>query len=112
MLELLKRQRVSDRLSIGLPEGTVMAHKTGNLANEAHDAGVIWTPFGPRIVVVLTSGWSAYEDVIELDRSSNEPLDLVVGGRVLARGEVVMVGDRMALRITEVLGEAGDRSAG
>ena len=52
------------------------------------------------------------EDVIELDRSSNEPLDLVVGGRVLARGEVVMVGDRMALRITEVLGEAGDRSAG
>ncbi len=52
------------------------------------------------------------EDVIELDRASSEPLDLVVGGRVLARGEVVMVGDRMALRITEVLGEAVDRSAG
>lgn len=52
------------------------------------------------------------EDVIELDRAANEPLDLVVGGRVLARGEVVMVGDRMALRITEVLGEAADRSAG
>ena len=52
------------------------------------------------------------EDVIELDRAANEPLDLVVGGRVLARGEVVMVGDRMALRITEVLGEATDRSAG
>lgn len=52
------------------------------------------------------------EDVIELDRAANEPLDVVVGGRVLARGEVVMVGDRMALRITEVLGEAIDRSAG
>lgn len=52
------------------------------------------------------------EDVIELDRAASEPLDLVVGGRVLARGEVVMVGDRMALRITEVLGEAVDRSAG
>ena len=52
------------------------------------------------------------EDVIELDRAANEPLDVVVGGRVLARGEVVMVGERMALRITEVLGEAIDRSAG
>ena len=40
MLQLLTRQRVSDRLSTGLPEGTVMAHKTGNLAHEAHDAGV------------------------------------------------------------------------
>lgn len=69
MLQLLTRQRVSDRLSTGLPEGTVMAHKTGNLAREAHDAGIIWTPFGPRIVVVLTSGWSAYEEVIELDRA-------------------------------------------
>ena len=69
MLQLLTRQRVSDRLSTGLPEGTVMAHKTGNLAHEAHDAGVIWTPFGPRIVVVLTSGWSGYEEVVELDRA-------------------------------------------
>lgn len=69
MLELLTRQHVSDRLSTGLPEGTVMAHKTGNLAHEAHDVGVIWTPFGTRIVVVLTSGWSAYGEVIELDRA-------------------------------------------
>ena len=69
MLQLLTRQHVSDRLSSGLPEGTVVAHKTGNLAHEAHDAGVIWTPFGARIVVVLTSGWSAYDEVIELDRA-------------------------------------------
>jgi flagellar motor switch protein FliN/FliY len=52
------------------------------------------------------------EDVIELDHLANEPLDVVVGGRVLARGEVVMVGDRMALRIIEVLGDVTDRSAG
>ena len=69
MLELLKRQHVSDRFNTGLPEGTVLAHKTGNLANEAHDAGVIWTPYGPRIVVVLTAGWAGYEEVIELDRA-------------------------------------------
>lgn len=52
------------------------------------------------------------DDVIDLARGAEQPLDLVVGGRVLARGEVVMVGDRMALRIVEVLGETPVRSAG
>ena len=69
MLALLTRQHVNDRFTSGLPEGAVIAHKTGNLAREAHDAGVIWTPFGPRIAVALTSGWSRYADVVELDRS-------------------------------------------
>ena len=43
------------------------------------------------------------DDVIDLDRSNDEPLDIVVGGKVLARGEVVMQGDRLALRITEMV---------
>ena len=37
----------------------------------------------------------------------DRPLDLVVGGKLLARGELVMVGERVALRITEVLGREG-----
>ncbi len=46
------------------------------------------------------------EDVIDLSRGSDTPLDIVVGGKVLARGEVVMVGDKMALRITEMVDDA------
>ncbi len=46
------------------------------------------------------------DDVVDLSRGSDTPLDLVVGGRVLARGEVVMVGEKMALRITELVEEA------
>ena len=53
-----------------------------------------------------------HDDVIELDRGSDDPVDLVVGGRVLARGEMVVVKDRVALRIIEVAGEAPERSAG
>ncbi len=54
MLDLLARQQVNDRLPAYLPEGTVVAHKTGNLDGLMHDAGVIYAPAGPVIVVVMT----------------------------------------------------------
>lgn len=41
-------------------------------------------------------------DVIELDRHISEPVDLVVGDRIVARGEVVVASGNFALRITEV----------
>ena len=65
MLGVLGRQRVNDRLPAGLPDGTPVAHKTANLNDIAHDAGVIATAFGPRVVVVLTAG-ADYADVIAL----------------------------------------------
>jgi len=40
--------------------------------------------------------------VVELDRDVTEPVDLVVGDRIVARGEVVVVSGNFALRITEV----------
>lgn len=54
MLDLLARQQINDRLPAYLPEGTVVAHKTGNLDGLMHDAGVIYAPAGPVIVVVMT----------------------------------------------------------
>jgi flagellar motor switch protein FliN/FliY len=41
-------------------------------------------------------------DVLELDRHVSEPVDLVVGDRIVARGEVVIVSGNFALLITEV----------
>jgi flagellar motor switch protein FliN/FliY len=41
-------------------------------------------------------------DVLELDRQVNEPVDLVVGDRIVARGEVVIVEGNFALLVTEV----------
>lgn len=43
-------------------------------------------------------------EILELERPADKPLDVVVGDRVFARGEVVMVGERLALRITELVG--------
>ncbi len=41
--------------------------------------------------------------VVELDRGAEEPVDLLVNGRRIARGEIVAVEERFALRVTEVL---------
>ncbi|MEN7536821.1 flagellar motor switch protein FliN [Aurantiacibacter flavus] len=47
--------------------------------------------------------------VIMLDRLIDEPLDLLVNGKVVARGEVVAEGNRFGLRIIELAGgEAED----
>jgi beta-lactamase class A len=60
MLARLERQRINDRLPAQLPSNVVVAHKTGNLAGVTHDAGIIYTAFGPRVVVGMT--WDAGED--------------------------------------------------
>ena len=45
------------------------------------------------------------DEIIELHRPSDTPLDVIVGGKLFARGEVVRVGERFALRITELIGK-------
>ncbi len=42
-------------------------------------------------------------DVLELDRAAGSPADLLVNGRLIARGEVVVVDEDFGLRITEIL---------
>jgi beta-lactamase class A len=56
-MNLLKNQKVNDRLPQGLPAGTVIAHKTGNLDNVVHDAGIVFGPKTNYEVVVMSGGW-------------------------------------------------------
>jgi beta-lactamase class A len=57
--DLLARQQIRDRLPLGLPAGTKIAHKTGDRTHWGHDAGVITTPAGDVLLVVLTGPWAA-----------------------------------------------------
>jgi flagellar motor switch protein FliN/FliY len=41
--------------------------------------------------------------VIELDRGVNEPLDLLVNGKLMARGEVVVVDGQFGLRLIDIV---------
>lgn len=41
--------------------------------------------------------------VIELDRKVGEPIDIFVNNRLVARGEVVVVEDRIGVTMTEII---------
>ncbi len=40
---------------------------------------------------------------LELEKAAGEPLEIVVNGRVIGRGEAIVVGDRYGIRITEIV---------
>jgi flagellar motor switch protein FliN/FliY len=44
--------------------------------------------------------------IITLNRMAGEPVDLLINGTSIARGEVVVIDEQFGLRITEVLGES------
>jgi flagellar motor switch protein FliN/FliY len=58
--------------------------------------------FGSREMLLREVMALEPEDVIELNRRVSEPVDLVIGDRVVARGEVVVSGRGLALRVVEV----------
>lgn len=55
MAEILKRQKFHDAIPAGLPGGTVVAHKTGNITKIHHDAAIVYGP-RPYVLVVLVRG--------------------------------------------------------
>jgi beta-lactamase class A len=58
LYDLLRAQEVNDRLPTRLPNGTPIAHKTGDIRHWAHDAGVITTPNGDVVLAVLSGPWA------------------------------------------------------
>ncbi len=49
--------------------------------------------------------------IVVLDRVAGEPVDLLVNGTPIARGEVVVIDEEFALRVTDVLGESAGGAA-
>ncbi len=60
-----------------------------------------------RISEVLNLGPGT---VIDFQKAADEPLDIFVGGRLVARGEAVVIGERYGVRIVDVVSPA-DRLA-
>jgi beta-lactamase class A len=57
MIEILKAQEFNEKIPAGLPQGTPVAHKTGDITGIHHDAAIVFPPGrSPYILVVLTSG--------------------------------------------------------
>jgi beta-lactamase class A len=57
MLDILLRQQFNGGIPAGLPSGTRVAHKTGEISTIAHDAGLIYLPDRKPYALVVLSEW-------------------------------------------------------
>jgi len=57
MREILLAQEFNEKIPAGLPPGTRVAHKTGEITAVSHDAAIVYPPGRrPYVLVVLTRG--------------------------------------------------------
>jgi len=60
MVEILARQEFREMIPAGVPSGTRVASKTGNITRINHDAAIVYLPGrDPYVLVVLTRGFTA-----------------------------------------------------
>jgi beta-lactamase class A len=55
MIEILERQKFNEGIPAGLPPGTRVAHKTGEITKIHHDAAIVFAP-KPFVLVLLVRG--------------------------------------------------------
>jgi flagellar motor switch protein FliN len=48
--------------------------------------------------------------VIELNKLAGEPLEFLINGRTVARGEVIVVNDKYGIRLTDIVGSEDNNS--
>jgi beta-lactamase class A len=60
MVDIMLDQQVNNLLAPGLPNGTPFAHKHGALDALLHDAGIVWGPSGPFVIVVMSSHLASF----------------------------------------------------
>lgn len=64
---MLLAQEFNDGIPAGLPAGTRVAHKTGEITAIAHDAAIVYPDGrGPYVLVVLTRGYPDRKDAARL----------------------------------------------
>lgn len=54
MIDLLLNQEINDRIPKYLPKEARVVHKTGEIDFAKHDAGIVFTPAGDYIIIVLS----------------------------------------------------------
>lgn len=68
--------------------------------------------FGERQLLLREILELAPGSLVELDRRVEDPVDLMLDGKVIARGEVVVMDGNYGLRVTEILGRQARQASG
>jgi flagellar motor switch protein FliN len=103
-------------LSLESPDNSAPALLTGENNSEAevkHTAQDLEAVFDVPVTVSAVLGKSAMEVsqllklskgmIVELDRKVGEAIDIYVNDRLVARGEVVLVEERLGVTMTEII---------
>ena len=61
MIAILERQKFNEGIPAGLPPGTRVAHKTGEITRIHHDAAIVFAP-KPFVLVILVRGLAETKD--------------------------------------------------
>ena len=63
MIDILSGQEFNRGIPAGRPNGTLVAHKTGDITRGAHDGGLVFRPDGSSyVLVVMTKGFATRKD--------------------------------------------------
>lgn len=77
MIEILERQKFNEGIPSGLPAGTPVAHKTGELTKIHHDAAIVFAP-RPFVLVILVRALADIKDSSALMARITRELDQAV----------------------------------
>jgi beta-lactamase class A len=69
MLALLLQEWIRGGIPSGVPAGSAVAHKTGNVTDASHDVALVWGPAGPYIIAVLTDRSWDWEPTVAVSRA-------------------------------------------
>lgn len=75
MIEILNGQTLNDRIPKYLPQALEVAHKTGELFGNKHDAGIVFGENGDYIIVVMSKTESETEAAEKIAKFSREIYD-------------------------------------
>ncbi len=68
MLSLMAAEEIDDRIPQGVPDGTLVAHKTGNWEQATHDAGVVYGERSTYVMVLMSDlGFGSEAARVEAD---------------------------------------------
>ena len=104
MSEESEAQAVPEAGADGASEETAAAEEAGGLDFVLDVPLHVTVEIGGAQLLVRDVLQLAKGSVVELDRAQGEPADVRVNDRLVARGEVTVVEDRLAVRVVEVLG--------
>ena len=86
--------------SASAPADTAESALPGNLLDHVEVA--CEAILGSGTVTIGRLNAIAKGDVLTLDRSPSDPVDIKINGKTVARGEIVTVDDRFGIRLTEI----------